>query len=177
MKRNRSHFGQAHGTPFTMPPLSDSIGFTASSNECELILEGNYTNDELDETTQCLIKNLKKCTQLDEIKSELTLEEFQGKIKAWDERTTTSPSGVHLGHLKSYFAPHSLEPGSDEANEWEDNRRMLLKIHLGLLNYALRLRYSFSRWKTIVNSMIEKDPGNPRIHRLRVNTCMKRTTI
>ena len=80
----------------------------------------------------------------------------------------TSPSGVHLGHLKAYFAPHSLIPGSYEANVWEKKRQELLKVHLGLLNYALRTGYSFSRWKTIVNSMIEKDPGNPRIHRLRV---------
>jgi hypothetical protein len=29
-KRNQLHFGQAHGTPFTVPPLLDQLGFTGN---------------------------------------------------------------------------------------------------------------------------------------------------
>jgi hypothetical protein len=36
------------------------------------------------------------------------------------------------------------------------------------LNYALQFGHSYSSWKSIVNTMLEKDPGNPKIHRLRV---------
>ena len=37
-----------------------------------------------------------------------------------------------------------------------------------LLNYSLKFGYIFDRWRTIVNSLLEKDVGQPKIHRLRV---------
>jgi hypothetical protein len=36
------------------------------------------------------------------------------------------------------------------------------------MNYCLHFGYSLRRWQKIVNSLLEKDPGTPRIHRLRV---------
>jgi hypothetical protein len=32
-QRNQKHFGQAKGTPFTIPPLSDDLGFTSMTIE------------------------------------------------------------------------------------------------------------------------------------------------
>jgi hypothetical protein len=37
-----------------------------------------------------------------------------------------------------------------------------------VMNYCLHFGYSLDRWKTVVNSLLEKDPGTPKIHRLRV---------
>jgi hypothetical protein len=37
-----------------------------------------------------------------------------------------------------------------------------------VINYCLHLGYSLDWWKTVVNSLLEKDPGTPKIHRLRV---------
>ena len=47
--RNRQHFGQAEtdGTPFTQEPLKTKFNWKASTNEAELVLEGNYTDDDL----------------------------------------------------------------------------------------------------------------------------------
>ncbi len=47
--RNRQHFGQAQGTPFTVPPLSQRFDWAANSIESELTLEGNFTSDDLGE--------------------------------------------------------------------------------------------------------------------------------
>ena len=45
----------------------------------------------------------------DTIDYHLSEEEFKGKISKWDERTSTSPgTNMHLGHLKAYWARHSL---------------------------------------------------------------------
>ena len=44
----------------------------------------------------------------------------------------------------------------------------LIYAHVSLINYALRMGISYDRWKTVVNIMLEKDPGDPKIHRLRV---------
>jgi hypothetical protein len=37
-----------------------------------------------------------------------------------------------------------------------------------MLNYALLHGFSYTRWQTVVNCLIEKDLGQPKIHRLRV---------
>ena len=42
--RNYQHFGQAHGTPFTMPPLSDMVDWTATTNQSHEILTGRYSD-------------------------------------------------------------------------------------------------------------------------------------
>ena len=37
-----------------------------------------------------------------------------------------------------------------------------------MINYAIEHKYSYERWKHVVNQMIYKDPGNTEIHRIRV---------
>ena len=53
--RNRLHFGQAHHdrTPFTIPPLSCELNWSASTGTADLILEGNYSNPDLETITTC----------------------------------------------------------------------------------------------------------------------------
>ena len=41
--RNRLHFGQAEGTPFTRPPFQDELDWSASTDTAEQILEGSYS--------------------------------------------------------------------------------------------------------------------------------------
>ena len=123
--------------------------------------------DQLPEIVQLLIDSLRYKTTPDGIAPEITEGEYKGKIKAWDERTSTSPtSNMHLGHLKAYWAEHTLPEDSDEATAIENARKQILKGHLTLLNYAIHFGYSFDKWKCIVNTMLEKDKGVPKIHRL-----------
>ena len=41
-------------------------------------------------------------------------------------------------------------------------------LYVMMINYATKHKYSFDRWKTIVNMMIYKELGNSFINRLRV---------
>ena len=167
--RNQKHFGQAKNCTWTSPPLDVTMEFEGTCEKADRILTGTYDTSDLNEATQWLIDNLQHVTALDSVDHTLTKEEFEGKIKAWNERTSTSPkSNVHLGHAKAYFAPHLLHPKKPETRELEETRERILEGHLTLLNYALKFGYSFTRWQTIVNAMLEKDPGEPKIHRLRV---------
>jgi hypothetical protein len=79
MERNRRHFGQAHGTPFTQAPLAELLNWQANTETAELILEGTYTNEEHDDATQLLLKHCKATTKLDTINTALTMEAFMGK--------------------------------------------------------------------------------------------------
>ena len=97
--------------------------------------------------------------------------EYLGKINSWRESTSTSPSGLHLGHHKAMTARHEFSDLSDKdprKAEFEHQRREIIKLHLQLLNYGLERGYSYVRWQQVANAMLFKEPGNFKIHRTRV---------
>jgi hypothetical protein len=169
MARNRHHFGQAQGTPFTVPPLSDQLQFEGNTDIAESIINGDYDISQVDEITGIVIKNLEEYTQ-ESYQSEYISEvEFSEKIRNWPEKTTTSPSGIDLGHYHMLIARTEFdETQLPEEYELKKQQSDILLAHLSLINYGIRHGHSFLRWRKVVNIMIEKDPGQPRIHRLRV---------
>ena len=79
--RNQKHFGQASG-PFTQPPLSQQIDFTASTETADAILEGTYDSSDLDEITQLLLSKLKReDAHKEPIPLLLSDEELVGKLR------------------------------------------------------------------------------------------------
>ena len=50
--RNRLHFGQAHGTPFTIPPLSDVLGYTGYGEAQQQMLTGTFDCQGYDENVR-----------------------------------------------------------------------------------------------------------------------------
>ena len=116
---------------------------------------------------QLLIDSFCYTTAPNVVTPEITEKEYKAKLKAWDETTSTSStSNMHLGHLKAYWANHTLPNNSNEARELTRTRNRILEGHLILLNYALKCGYSYNEWKHIVNIMLKKDKGLPKIHRL-----------
>jgi exonuclease III len=111
IQRNRKHFGQAEteGTPFTQPALRTELHYDGSGQVGDLILEGSYASDELNAATKLFIRHLKKKSDTI-LTGSITAEEFVEKIKRWPEKTSTSPSGVHLGHLHVLWRHHGLDP-------------------------------------------------------------------
>lgn len=168
--RNRLHFGQASGTPFTIPPLELDIDWAASTEAAEAILAGHYNKQIQVPNCDDLIRKCKAITELDNLPCTITTEEFCGKIKSWRESTTTSPSGRHLGRYKALYTP--IRQDEEEVAEGEitikDKQKAIASLLLSVINYCLRNSYALNRWKTVINMMIFKDPGNFKIHRLRV---------
>ncbi|KAI2499111.1 hypothetical protein MHU86_15381 [Fragilaria crotonensis] len=112
-------------------------------------------------------------------------EEFTGKLKVWKESTTTSPSGVHLGHYKALIARHEYshiqddENDDETANDQQENlkelrdelnhmQQAIRQLHLHLINYALERGYSYRRWQKVANTILFKEENNIKIHRTRV---------
>jgi hypothetical protein len=168
MERNRCHFGQAQGIPFTQTPLAELINWPADTEVAELILHGEYNNAELEIVPRLLLRHCEATTKLNNITRTITMEDFLGKIRVWREGTSTSPSSRHLGHYKTLAAPikHACEPWEQELIEAD--RQDLLQAHLHVMNYCLTHGYSLQRWQRVVNVMIHKEAGNHKIHRLRV---------
>ena len=163
LQRNRHHFGQSEGTPFTMPPLQANIGYKADGYAAELILAGQMDEVAVEPATQLLIEHLQSRTAAT-LHGTISAKEVCGKLMSWKESTSTSPSGLHLGHYHCMWR----KPNDENRDKIVEDQQNLLECLVNLLNYSLKYGYTFRRWTKIVNIMLQKDQGNPRIHRLRV---------
>ena len=168
--RNRLHFGQAHGTPFTTQPLSDDIPWGASSQATSEILSGTYVpHVETSELCKLVLEHCKQRHDHPTIDTGLTMESFRGKIRKWREATTTSPSGRHLGRYKALFSKGVYTPEEEaEVEQFASKQSEITKLILIVVNFCIQSGHVLDRWKTVVNTMIPKDVGNVKIHRLRV---------
>ena len=98
-RRNQLHFGKAHGTPFTVPPLSSDFGFTGVTTSSDDVLKGKYVlDDEIsneDESLRLLFQHLQQTDEIAALNHRPTIseEDFKAKLKVWRESTSTSPSG------------------------------------------------------------------------------------
>ena len=83
-------------------------------------------------------------------------------FKRWREDTSTSPSGRHLGHYR-VIAKHvpAVDPTDSFAYQF-------FATQANLINQCINHSIILPRWQRVINKMIEKDPGDPKIHRLRV---------
>jgi hypothetical protein len=160
--RNISHFAQAQGSPFTVPPLNN-INWAADDPVSEEILQGKVPQNILSGNVYVdnVINELTQMKTLPEIDTYLSSDDVSKGFRRWKERTSTSPSGCHLG-LRRIPA----NPCNDE--EMDKKRQKILELQTLIINIPLHMGFSPTRWQTIVNAMLEKSPGNPLLHKLRV---------
>ena len=67
IKRNQQHFGQAHGTPFTISSLSTKLGFSGVTEAGDDFLSGDFDSSDLDPNVQLFFgtcNKLKKCNKI-----------------------------------------------------------------------------------------------------------------
>ena len=90
--RNQRHFGQAQGTPFSTVPLKD---ITTLEQLQQLSIQ------EVNSEAACeIIQYLRQTPALPIINTTITSNDLYQIYSVWIENTTTSPSGLHLGHDK-----------------------------------------------------------------------------
>ena len=85
------------------------------------------------------------------ISTHVSEDDVQQGFQKWKERTTTSPSGRHLGHYRSLVQDPILRNCFTQF--------MNIIIATGITPY---------RWGNAVNVLIEKDAGQPKINLLRI---------
>jgi hypothetical protein len=160
--RNIKHFGQAHNTPFTVPPLN-SLTWQANSIEAQAVIKGSIPTGFLSDNpyTKRVLEYIANRENLPEIDTYITPEQLCKGMKKWRETTSTSPSGFHLGLRRIVTYPA-------EEQETEEARKQLLKIQADIINIPITQGFSPKRWQTVVNAMLEKIPGKPFLHKLRV---------
>ena len=95
------------------------------------------------------------------IDTSIEADQFKELCRVWNETTSTSPSGNHLGHDK---CPIKYENNQ----ETPTLATRIFKIKSQLINMALKHGIIYSRWQTINTVMIEKVHGQYHIDKLRV---------
>ena len=155
LDRNNAHFQQAKGTPFTTAEMLEALRFTTGSTLAEDVLQGKDVEGPTLEATQ-ILRECRRVLPPDE--KEIMTEEMKMGFKRWDKKTSTSPSGMHLGMYK-YLTENS---------EQEQEKTYLLETITGIVNIALKRGITLKRWCRVNNVLIEKDSNNPTLHRLRI---------
>jgi hypothetical protein len=149
-------------------PLHESLLFgQAHGTATELILKGNFDTSELSDIQALLMKHCAQ-THNDILHMFITTNKFISKFKCWKESTSTSPSGMHLGHYKALVLQNDSDPSTAEGKLIKTQCKALISAQFAMINYTIKQSYSYTRWKNIVNNMIKKEPGNLKVHGLGV---------
>ena len=106
------------------------MGFAA-----DLILQNQYETTNISKVTALLIEHLQART-LNSLDGGITQDQVIGKLRKWDETTTTSPSGIHLGHYHCLWRDPRLQAADPERENFKKKQE-------DLLNYALKHSYVF----------------------------------
>jgi hypothetical protein len=161
-QRNLIHFGQAHGTPFTSPPLQE-INWQSNSKAAQEILSGaipiHFMTD--NKNVEKILQYMANRENLPQIDTHINKEQVGQGFRRWHENTSTSPSGCHLGLRR-------ISSIASEDAVIEEIRNDILQVQTDIINLPLANGFSPNRWKTVVNAMLEKITGKPMLHKLRV---------
>jgi len=152
---NTRQYNQAQHTPFGSGYLANTIGLNIEKPAAIQILNGNFSVDpsvKLLPETHRIIEYLNSLTQYNTpFPSTITVQEFQATYRLVKEKTSSSASGRHVGHYKAAAQNDALS-----------------QIHSMMMSLPYKIGFSPTRWRKIVDVMLEKDPGNPKLHRLRI---------
>jgi hypothetical protein len=154
---NKHQYNTAATTPFATDPLLSYIGQDAGSEGSMNTLNGVDPPDSilsmLQPETISLLKTIAEPHPTPKINPsiEITPEAYRSCYTVIPERTSSSPSGHHVGHYKAALTNASLT-----------------SLHCQMMSLPFQAGLSPPRWQKVINVMLEKQPGSPRIHRLRI---------
>ena len=168
IERNKRHLNQAQETPCTIEPLQSLLGLDSRTPFGNSVLEGTVDLTQLPLTNlqKLYFKEMKKTEKplLNKVKNKISLDEMTYAFTKWKERTTTSPSGRHLGHYKAL----TVSDGEDNNEVMKAFSFEMLSSYNVIINAALALGTPLQRWERSIVLMIEKEKNCHRINRLRV---------
>lgn len=153
--RNRKHFAQADGTPCTQPIIQDHIGTSGITKGAQDIIN-NVIPPDLPVNIRLLFEELQ--SNVPPISPHYSFEDMIYGFATWREKTTTSPSGKHLGMYKALVNAHkfTLKTPSDELNATQSAPKDLfatkvLQLQNCIINTAIKHHHTLDRWKIVHN--------------------------
>ena len=126
---------------------------------CDQILDGTFDYDTLpNEETKQFVRNLKR-EPIPPISPDYPISDFIDGLKRWPENTSTSPSGRDLSQYKTILMEFPSDPSVS---------KKLTELQHCLQLVAIERGQPYDRWCQTLECMLEKVPGNPLSHKLRI---------
>jgi hypothetical protein len=156
--RNIEQFSHAGDTPFGYTPLGHELEHTCDTLMADDIYNGTLEHISFtDHAIKAIVKQLRKHPLLTKmIYPVVKTEDFISCFGCVAEKTSSSPSGRHVGH---YLACIDLK---DELSV------LLAAVHAAMMSIPLAEGFCPERWRQAIDIMLEKIPGMPRINKLRI---------
>jgi ribonuclease HI len=167
INRNIDHFGQAKDTPFAMHPIQRWFEYEGTNSTIVNLINNGEIPAEVQNYplyVKEIIQKLADGNNVQELNDNITFEEYINGFKKWNERTTTSPSGRHLGHYKILTRLSVFDENNNNINLSQE----ILKVYYYIAILTAKLGRSLTRWCKVTTCMIEKIKGVTRIDKLRV---------
>jgi hypothetical protein len=146
---NTKQYNQAQHTPFGSGYLFQQFGMNLEGESVTDLLNGSFTVDPtvdlLPETHKILRRLSTPLHNQSSIPTTITPQEFQSTYKIVKERTSSSVSGRHLGHYKAAVQDDGIATA-----------------HATMMSLPYTIGFSPTRWRKVVDVMLEKEPGIPR---------------
>jgi hypothetical protein len=176
IERNILHFRQAHNSPFASSELASELGFEGTNEASTRLLQRKLPTafSTCDNTTQLILEKLMQPPKTPKIEAVISYEDFCNALKHWDEQTTTSPSGRHLGHyrvlLLDTLDKEEIVAKQDPINGmyFKSKASVILKVYYNMLSATIKSGHPMDQWLNSHTSMIQKVSGCSRLDRLRV---------
>jgi len=148
------HYSQAQETPLASSEWQTLLDPLQKTDlEMDNIMSGDiFSNSNLPQEAKSFLKHMTSKIQppMSPAEVEITKEKYQSFYKGARERTSSSPSKLHLGHWKA--AAYDDDVSSVLAN---------------IINIAVKNAYTLQRWQKVVGILLEKQEGLPYIHKFR----------
>eukprot|EP00957_Ditylum_brightwellii_P196377 14961964-Ditylum_brightwellii.AAC.1 len=142
-QEHRSHFCQAQGSPATEHSISTLFGKDTDTQFSEVFQHGFVKVHHfpgITEGLQLLFKELQqKPTSPPYIDNEILVEEVKRGFRIWKQRTSTSPSGRHLGLYKVWLQKASEEKTILTVDEF-------FGLITRMKNLAVKAKYTPNWW-------------------------------
>ena len=153
---NIKQYNQAENTPFGSGYIAEVLQDVLTSDTADALLESKLDLDQSKiplRETQTILEFLGQqyTTPIQYGHINISPDEFKSTYSIVKEKTSSSLSGRHVGHYKAVL----------------DNDSIIM-VHAAMMSIPYQTGFSPSRWHQVVDVMLEKDPGQPRQHRLRI---------
>jgi hypothetical protein len=143
LNRNINHYAQAHNTPFTIHPIQKWFEYEGTNSTVVKLIKEQIMPDNIEQLpsyVQEILKELANGNNLYDISDDITFDEFVAGLVKWNERTTTSPSGRHLGHYKLLTRLNIYDDKNNNLSQ------QILHLYYQVSTIAAKTGNSLNRW-------------------------------
>jgi hypothetical protein len=97
LEQNKNHYAQSENLEMSSSIVRNLIGTSGTTEFCDDVLTGTANISDLSPTLKAIFRQLEHPSKV-AINNKITYDDFKDALKIWKEKTSTSPSGRHLGH-------------------------------------------------------------------------------